>query len=90
MTGTVQRELLLLGGWDLGLVVLKGERGFSCSGTFWGKHCRVSARTGVLPGLPLLPGRHCVPVALKAWGWKEPTWKESCSSKNLPSSKFRR
>lgn len=55
VTGTLQRDLLLQGGWDLGLVVLIAEGGFPRSGTFWGETLWASARTGVFPGLPLLP-----------------------------------
>lgn len=57
MTGTVQRELLLQRGWDLGLVVLKEEGGFlSLLRDFLEETLQGSARTGVLPGLRLLPG----------------------------------
>ena len=88
MTGTVQRELLLQRGWDLGLVVLKEEGGFPCSGTFWRKHCKA-----VLELRSFLGFRFCqalCPGGFEGLGLEGTHLRqeESCYSKNSPSSKF--
>lgn len=64
-------ELLLQGGWDLGLVVLKGDGDFPVWGLSGGNTAGQRYEWGP-PGASAF-ARCCALVTLKAWGWKEPT-----------------